>query len=210
MTDRSGIDGLSKLNNEKAYGALVRSIELSLTDVDRPKLDDPNWDEYYLRDIAEKLCLMFILELLNKHGAVMLIKAQFVEKWLAKQDWGESPEARVRNFSHYMDNRNNRIVEIVNQIKHSRRGLRSLRKTGLISKESARRRIREWPDVIMQLGGENGAGSQTEPQVPRAVEHSAEEQRLRRQHREAMVLNDGTRPFGQDDIIERGHSSPIS
>lgn len=36
----------------------------------------------------------------------------------------------------------------------------------------------------------------------RMVEQSEEERRLRRRNREVMVLNDGERPLGQDDIIE--------
>lgn len=212
-----GLDGLSKLNNMKAYSALVRSLELSLNDVKRPVLADSHWDEYYLRDMAERFCLMFILELINKYGAHSLVKVGFVEKWLAKQNWGENPEERRRNFKDYMDFRNNRIVDIVNRIKHSRRGLRALEKTGLIDKEISRRRIRELPDLIMEIQEEE-EGIRTplrehstpprEHQVPRTREHSAEEQRLRRQHREAMVLNDGTRPLAREDIIERDHSPP--
>ncbi|KAM5351669.1 hypothetical protein ACJ41O_004392 [Fusarium nematophilum] len=203
-----GLDGLSKLNNPKAYSALVRSLELSLDDVERPSLADSHWDEYYLRDMAERFCLMFILELVNKYGASLLVKARFVEKWLAKQEWGNDPDERRRNFKDYMTLKNNRIVEIVDRIKHSRKGLRALEKAGLIDKENSRRRIRELPDLIMEIEEESPSGPLVEQQIPRTREHSAEEQRLRRQHREAMVLNDGTRPFGREDIIERDHGSP--
>ncbi|KPM44694.1 hypothetical protein AK830_g1827 [Neonectria ditissima] len=203
-----GLDGLAKLNNAKAYSALVRSLELSLTDVERPKLTDSHWDEYYLRDMAERFCLMFILELINKYGASMLVKAKFVEKWLAQQDWGDSPEERRSNFKSYMQLKGNRIVDIVDKIRLSRRGLKAMEKAGLIDKENSRRRIRELPDLIMEIEEETTGGPLAEQQVPRTREHSAEEQRLRRQHREAMVLNDGTRPLGREDIIERDHSSP--
>jgi hypothetical protein len=43
--------------------------------------------------------------------------------------------------------------------------------------------------------------------VPRARWQTDEEQRLRRQHREAMVLNDGTRPLRRGDIIEPEHAA---
>ncbi|KAF4988547.1 hypothetical protein FDECE_14996 [Fusarium decemcellulare] len=203
-----GLEGLSKLNNPKAYSALVRSLELSLDDVERPSLTDSHWDEYYLRDMAERFCLMFILELVNKYGANMLVKARFVEKWLAKQEWGDDIEERRRNFKDYMSLKTNRIVEIVDRIKHTRRGLKALEKAGLVDPENSRRRIRELPDLIMEIdeaASEPLTGQQV--QVPRTREHSAEEQRLRRQHREAMVLNDGTRPLGREDIIERDHRS---
>ncbi|KAL3964254.1 hypothetical protein ACCO45_001258 [Purpureocillium lilacinum] len=190
-----GLDGLAKMNNEKAYRALVRSLELSLEDSEPPDLSNAHWDEYYLRDMAERFCLMFSLELINKYGATMLVKAQFVERWLAKQDWGEGPKSGV-------------VVEIVNRIKHLKRGLRALEKAGLMDKDSSRRRIRELPDLIMEIEEEIVAEQPAEQQSRRTREHSAEERRLRRQHREAMVLNDGTRPLGRGDIIERDHGSP--
>ncbi|KAF7535007.1 hypothetical protein G7Z17_g13270 [Cylindrodendrum hubeiense] len=202
------LDGLAKLNNAKAYSALVRSLELSLTDVKRPRLTDSHWDEYYLRDMAERFCLMFILELINKYGASMLVKACFVEKWLAKQDWGDDADERRHNFRNYMQLKGNRIVDIVDKIRVSKRGLKALEKAGLIDKEVSRRRIRELPDHIMEIEEDTQGGPLAEQQVPRTREHSAEEQRLRRQHREAMVLNDGTRPLGREDIIERDHGSP--
>jgi hypothetical protein len=37
----------------------------------------------------------------------------------------------------------------------------------------------------------------------RRRDHSSEEEHIRRRHREAMVLNDGTRPLGRGDIIQR-------
>ena len=186
----------------------MRSLQLSLEDAALPDLSNNHWDEYYLRDMAERFCLMFIHGLINKYGATLLIKASFVEKWLAKQRWGDEPEERRRNFKAYMDLKGNRVVDIVNRIKHTKRGLRALEKTGLIDKDTSRRRIRELPDIIMEIEEEIVADN-ADHQVRRPLrEHSVEEQRLRRQHREAMVLNDGTRPFGRDDIIERDHDSP--
>lgn len=180
-----------------------------LSDDDRPELNDPYWDEYYLRDMAERFCLMFALDLSNKYGASMLVKARFVEKWLARQAWGNEPEERRRNFKAYMDTKNNRIVDIVTHIKRSRRGLRALEAAGLLEKENSRRHIQELPDLLMEYDGDAPEGRVEERQIPRTREQSAEEQRLRRQHREAMVLNDGTRPLGREDIIERDHGSPI-
>lgn len=188
----------------------MRSLELCLDDVERPSLEDYHWDEYYIRDMAERFCLMFILELINKNGVSMLVKAKFVEKWLAKQDWGSTPLERRRRFAEYMGYKNNRIVDIVNRIRHSRRGLRALEKAGLIGEGLARRQMQELPDLVMELDLEDlqDTAEILESQVPRTRDQSAEEQRLRRQHREAMVLNDGTRPLGREDIIERDHGSP--
>lgn len=196
------------MNHDIAYKSLVKSLELSLTDVEPTKLDDHHWDEYYLRDMAERFCLMFVLELMNKYGSTMLIKAKFVEKWLAKQNWGDETAERQQNFAAYMRFKNNRIVDIVNRIRRSKRGLRALEKLGLLAAESARQNMEELPDLLMEFEPAPDRGETLDQQVPRAWEQSAEEQRLRRQHREAMVLNDGTRPFGREDIIERDHDSP--
>ncbi|OAQ70581.1 cytoskeleton-associated protein [Pochonia chlamydosporia 170] len=204
-----GLDGLAQLNNDKAYSALVRSLELSLGDTELPDLTNNHWDEYYLRDMAERFCLMFIHELLTKYGTNALIKAKFVEKWLAKQKWGADPDARRRNFKAYVDLKDNRLVEIIDRIKHSKRGLKALERAGLIDKDNSRRRIRELPDIIMEIEEEVVRESSPGNRVRRPMrETSIEEQRLRRQHREAMVLNDGTRPLGREDIIERDHESP--
>ena len=202
----------------------MRSLELSLEDTALPDLTNYHWDEYFLRDMAERFCLMFVHELINKYGANLLVKAKFVERWLAKQRWGDSPDTRRRNFRAYMDLKGNRIVDIVERIKHSKRGLRALERSGLIDRDSPRRKIRDLPHIIMPIEEEivdestsnnnnnNNNGNNYNPgrQARRSLrEHSAEEQRLRRQHREAMVLNDGTRPFGQEDIIERDQESPM-
>lgn len=201
-----GNEGLARLHDERAYSALVRCMELCMESTDLPTVTDIHWDEYYLRDMGERFCLMFLTELINKYGATMLVKAKFVEKWLSKQDWGSTGEERRRNFKDYTDLRNNRITDIINRIKHSRRGLRALEKAGLIDKESSRRRMRELPDLLMEVEEEIVGEQAGEQQSRRTREHSAEEQRLRRQHREAMVLNDGTRPLGREDIIERDAS----
>ena len=181
----------------------MRSLELSLDDVERPQLDDPTWDEYYLRDMAERFCLMFVLELTNKYPARTLVKAGFVQKWLARQEWGDEPDTRQRNFEAYMSLKTNRIVEIVNRIRQCRRGFRALSAAGLIAPVEPKPQAKEDADMV----GEFGPGSEPHSFLPRTREHSVEEQRLRRQHREAMVLNDGTRPLGRGDIIERDHES---
>ncbi|OAA43223.1 hypothetical protein NOR_04590 [Metarhizium rileyi] len=203
-----GFDGLAQLNNERAYTALVRSLELSLRDTEPPDLTNNHWDEYYVRDMSERFCLMFIHELISKYGSNALIKAKFVEKWLAKQKWGEDPAARIHNFKAYMDLKDNRLVEVVDRIKSSKRGLRALEQAGLINNS---RRLTRTTDVIMEIEEEIVGEAGPVNRVRRPMrETSAEEQRLRRQHREAMVLNDGTRPFGREDIIERDHGSPTS
>ncbi|TQS32728.1 hypothetical protein Golomagni_06950 [Golovinomyces magnicellulatus] len=200
----TGVDSLSQLHSLKTYSAFVRSLELSLDDTERPLLDDPYWDDYYLRDSAEKYCIRFLQELTSKYGANLLVRAKFVEKWLVKQEWGKTDEDRQRNFREYMNCKNNRIVEIVTRVRHCKPGLRALEKCKLIDRDISQRRMRELPDLLM----EDIVGDPNITRPRRTREHSAEERRLRRQHREAMVLNDGTRPLAREDIIERDHGSP--
>ncbi|OAA43061.1 hypothetical protein ISF_09687 [Cordyceps fumosorosea ARSEF 2679] len=192
------------VNDPSAIAYLL--YEQSLEDADLPVVTNIHWDEYYLRDTAERFCLKFLQELTSKYGAKSLVKAKFVEKWLAKQKWGDTPKKRKENFKAYRKVRNNRIVDIIGRVEYCRRGLLALERSGLVEMDNSRR-TRELPDLLMEVGGEIPA-LPTEGHARRAREHSAEERRLRRQHREAMVLNDGTRPLAREDIIERDHGSP--
>ncbi len=204
-------DTLHLLNTPKAYSAFVRSLELCVGDVEHEKLDDKYFDEYYFRDMAERMCLVFVLQLINKYDVRELIRAKFVEKWLARQRWGDSDEERQRNFEMYMKRRPNRIPEICNRVQETRLGSQALKRAKLVPEQPASR-----DDESTQFGpvlsnNENDAANNsqdesrpTEGSQARILEQSAEEQRLRRQHRQAMVLNDGTHPFGRDDIFEPG------
>ncbi|KAL1857060.1 hypothetical protein VTK73DRAFT_8146 [Phialemonium thermophilum] len=224
---------LHLLHTWKAYAALVRCLELGLEENGdaRQKLDDRFFDEYYLRDLAERLCLMFISQLVRLYDAEKLIKAGFVEKWLARQYWGDTPEETLRNFRQYMDHRQNSITEVVGQILKRPTGRRRLREAGLMrgydvdadadgtdscGHGGGDGRFRFALSISMGNNDEDGGdGLQGQLLMPvevavvgRAREHSAEEQRLRHRHREAMVFNDGTSPLNSDDIFQRDHASP--
>lgn len=209
---------LHLLHYEKAYSALVRSLELCLPTERKPedKLNDESYDEYYLRDMAEKLCLMFISQLLNRYEAKGLVKAKFVEKWLAKQYWGDTPDEITANFSQYMEARDNRVNEIVKHINRCRRGREALVRTGLITQatreiiEGQAAQLRRRLSYVLPIyaATEDGDENADRPVGIRPQEQSAEEQRLRHRHREAMVFNDGSRPLNSEDIIQRDHGSP--
>ncbi|KAK0733430.1 hypothetical protein B0T26DRAFT_631302 [Lasiosphaeria miniovina] len=203
---------LPLLNNEKACAALVRSLELSL-DPEQETLNHEYWDEYAMRDMTEKLCLMFISQLMNRYGPENIVKAKFVEKWLAKQNWGASKEERLRNFNHHIARRRNRIADIAGRIKNYPSGKDALDKVGLYS-----------DDADEDLGQEVGSGTQFNMILPVNLDSLAEddparillqslqtvdEQRTRNRNREAMVLNDGSRPFNSDDIIQPNLGSPL-
>lgn len=57
---------------------------------------------------------------------------------------------------------------------------------------------------VWMVDGEDTAGSTRRLSSGRRLrEGTAEDQALRRRRREAMVLSDGGRPLGRDDIIQR-------
>ncbi|KAK4215989.1 hypothetical protein QBC37DRAFT_280465 [Rhypophila decipiens] len=193
-------ESLKQLHCWKAYTALVRSLELSL-DPEQPPLDDPDWDECQLRDITEKLCLMFISQLIGNYKPDLLIKAKFVEKWLAKQNWGPE-EKRAENFIQYMRHKSNRITDIVHIVRETTLGQEALINAGLFHRD----RDNELVDEGTMMGNASDRFAfilDLSVGRARSVEQSAEEQRLRHRHREAMVLNDGSRPFNSDDIFQR-------
>ncbi|KAI0135527.1 hypothetical protein F4814DRAFT_401543 [Daldinia grandis] len=202
---------LNMLNTPKAYSALVRSLELSVDDVKHEKLDDPLYDEYYLRDIGERRCLMLVSQLIHRYDVDKIVEAGFVEKWLARQPWGEGEEERQNNFAMYLDRRKNRISDICFHLKTTRAGRTALQKAKLTTKSRRSKRDRSNRiKVVLEIDMTNEDDQDDALRaelVPRVNDQSAEEQRLRRRHREAMVLNDGTHSLGRSDIIEREHDS---
>ncbi|RWA11411.1 hypothetical protein EKO27_g3701 [Xylaria grammica] len=198
------------LDTPNGYSAIVRSLELSLDDVEHEKLDDPLYDEYFLRDIGEQRCLLLVSVLIHHRGVGKLVQAQFVEKWLAKQPWGDTDEARRKNFALYMDRKKNRISEICFQLRSSKVGRKALVRSKLTTKLRKPKRdrsanIKVVLEISMANEGDNPLETSQIELVPRVNDQSVEEQRLRRRHREAMVLNDGTHSLGRSDIIEREH-----
>ncbi|KAI0125945.1 hypothetical protein BJ170DRAFT_455247 [Xylariales sp. AK1849] len=217
MEDRETIqEPLKVLHTRKAYSAIVRSMELCLDEQDRPKLDDPLWDDYYLRDVNERRCIMLVSQLIYRFDVEVLIAAKFIEKWLVKQNWGDEVEERQANFTQYMHRRKNRVSEICSRLLSSRAGRRALRQAKLLGKgrsghrDRSGNRIKVILEISMSNEDENGEIQQENFQTevfPRVLDQSDEEQRRRRRHREAIVLNDGTHSLGRDDIIEREHDA---
>ncbi|GAP86206.1 putative cytoskeleton-associated protein [Rosellinia necatrix] len=198
------------LNTPKGYSAIVRSLELSLGDVEHETLDNPYHDEYPLRDIGEQRCLLIVTVLIHHHGVEKLVDAKFVEKWLAKQPWGDIAEERRANFAHYLDRKKNTISDICIHLQASRVGRKALARAKLATKLRKSKESKNIKVVLEFSMGSEAGGRLTPSQmelIPRVNDQSVEEQRLRRRHREAMVLNDGTHSLGRGDIIEREHDS---
>ncbi|GAB1310917.1 Cytoskeleton-associated protein [Madurella fahalii] len=209
---------LERLHRWKAYAALVRSLELSL-DPEQETLDQEDWDEYNLRDMSEKLCLMFISQLINCYDVEKLVKAKFVEKWLAKQNWGTTTDQRQRNFAQYTRCRNNRLNDIIAALRASHSGREALENAGLMAPASPEDSEPEDSIPLIEqfsvlLPGTITMSDLREDDPTRAFIRSLqtlqniEDRQMRQRHREAMVLNDGTRPLNSDDIIQRDLGSP--
>lgn len=186
-----------KFHEEKTYSALVRSLEIGLNDVECPKLNDPFWDEYFFRDMAERTALYLLTQLIQKNGADTLVKARFVERWLVKQNWGDTETEIQNNFETYKNNRRrNPIHNIIDSVVTTPGGPAALQRAGLIpGEETAPYRGEVWGITFSTAGRGSGNGG------PRDSELSAEE--LRRLRREAFVFNDGTRPVSGQDIVQR-------
>lgn len=202
-------ESLEKLNTWKAYAALVRSLELCI-DPDQEVLNPDDWDEYPLRDMSEKLCLMFVSQLVSCFECEKLIKAKFVEKWLAKQNWGKTASERQRNFSEYMRRKRNRITEVVESIKQREVGRKALENADLVPHRDADETDPEDTlPVVERLNLVFPGNINLDSDHARALlrtlqqDRSDEGRNLRQRNREAMVLNDGSRPVNSDDIIQR-------
>jgi len=153
---------------------------------------------------------MFIFQLIIKNDPTMLIRAKFVEKWLAKQKWGDKDEERQANFSNYLNSHQNRMTEICRRLQETRLGWETLEKNKLLSPGQPTPASDQGSRYVVFSATLTNDDREADVQSveglqPRVLEQSAEEQRLRRQHRHAMVLNDGTRPLNRNDIIERDH-----
>ncbi|KAK0731613.1 hypothetical protein B0H67DRAFT_80235 [Lasiosphaeris hirsuta] len=199
------------LHTWKAYAALVRSLELSI-DPEQEVLNDEHWDEYPMRDMTEKLGLMFISQLISRYDAEKLIKAKFVEKWLVKQNWGATTEERQENFMKYLQHKNNRIADIISRIKNTHSGFDALKKSGLLAQDFGPSDESEEDNSHLVVADQfnlilrANMGEMREEDTTRLLARTLrnlEDQRLRQRNREAMVLNDGSRPLNRDDIIQR-------
>jgi hypothetical protein len=190
------------IDKPDTYAALVKSLEYSITDYPHNEFD-PEWDNWNLRDVVEQGCLLVLIQLVDKFGPEGLVKARFVERWLAKEPWGASDKERQMNFAESL-RKNNRLNEIAIPLFRDQVGRRQLIKVKLVpaALEADLNLVRD----IRMINGEGTAGEDFDGmfvESRRRRDQSSEEEHIRRRHREAMVLNDGTRPLGRGDIIQR-------
>ncbi|CAL3961921.1 hypothetical protein PZA11_000770 [Diplocarpon coronariae] len=189
------------INKPEAWAALVKSLEYSITDYPHNTFD-PEWDNWHLRDAAEKDCLMVLAQLVEKFGVEGLVNSRFVERWLAKEPWGDAGVDRMIMFADSLHS-NHRLSELVVPLFRDSAGRQQLVKAKLVPAELLK-------DItsreVRMINGEGTAGEEFEGMLVdnrRRRDQNSEEDQIRRRHREAMVLNDGTRPLERGDIIQR-------
>ncbi|KAF4637136.1 hypothetical protein G7Y89_g948 [Cudoniella acicularis] len=189
------------INKPATYFALVKALEYCITDYKHNEYDI-EWDNWQLRDAVEQECLAILGQLVDKFGVESLVKARFVERWLAKEPWGNDERERQINFLESLRTRN-QLNELTLPLIRDMAGRRKLCEVKLLPQDF------EWdlpgPRDVRMINGEGTSGEDPGVWVEgrRRRDQSLEEEHIRRRHREAMVLNDGTRPLGRDDIIQR-------
>ncbi|KFY49105.1 hypothetical protein V495_00753 [Pseudogymnoascus sp. VKM F-4514 (FW-929)] len=228
-----GESSLADRYTHSVIKALVAALKNLATEIDYPVYDN-EFDAFDFRDPAENVALMTLELLISERfgSAKFLAKTGFVEHWLARQNWGSTPEETHKNFLCLYRlqgaGRGNPLSSIVNKLAGQQRGVEKLVAAGLIAR----------PESIDVVGFDKGYSLYGEsPETPywqssgpsgevvtysldevlaatnngsgtvardsrRPVEQSAEERRLRRRNREVMVLNDGSQPLAMTDIIE--------
>jgi len=193
---------MAQLDTPRVYSAIVKSLGFCVTDIEHDPYDREfdNWD---FRDINERLCLMIVHRLIIEFGAWNFIKNGFVSRWLAKEPWGNTDEERQTNLVHCY-HQSNLLSYIIIQVGSDPRGQKEIRKARLFGEQSQN----YVPSGVENFGiGELMTNfdiiASIEGGAPRIQERSAEEQRLRRLHRTAMVLHpsDNSEPLGIDSII---------
>lgn len=195
---------MTLISKPKTYAAIVKCLEYCLTDYPHNEYDS-DWDNWHLRDVVEQGCLLVLAQLIDKFGVEGVVKSRFVERWLVKEPWGGADDdERQLNF---MDNltKRYRLNEICLPLFRDGAGKKALQDARLLP--VGRLEYDESEADVRMTNGEGTAGEDFDGMFVdssrRRRDQSSEEEHLRRRHREAMVLNDGTRPLERGDIIER-------
>jgi hypothetical protein len=195
---------VSLVESPKAYAALVKSLEYCLTDYPHNEYD-PQWDNWHLRDVVEQGCLLVLGQMVDKSGPEGLVKSRFVDRWLVKEPWGKMNEdERQLNFLDALS-KPYRLHPLLMTLVKDPMGRKQLEEAKLLPILKSAQDDSEAPKDTKMINGESTAGEASTgiSESRRRRDQTPEGEHLRRRHREAMVLNDGIRPLGRGDIIER-------
>ncbi|KAJ6014001.1 hypothetical protein N7540_008592 [Penicillium herquei] len=171
------------------------------------------------RPIGEKKALQ-ILNILLPENIPAAIEAGIVTRWLTKYPFPcalDEPSRRhevVLLLKTWWGD-DTVMSSIFSTLTTHPEGVKQLRNHGLMGSMLEEANDQDDDDVddddededededVWMTNGEDTAGSYRGPSSRRPREGSVEEQALRRRRREAMVLSEGGRPFGREDIIQR-------
>ncbi|KAJ5675838.1 hypothetical protein N7462_008735 [Penicillium macrosclerotiorum] len=161
------------------------------------------------RPLGEKKALQ-ILNVLLPENVPSALEAGIVSRWLCKYPFPcavTEPSRRqdvvIMMKTWWLDD--TVMSSIFGTLTTHPEGIKQLRKHGLMGsmiEENDQDDDDAESDVWME-DGEDTAGSFPHASSRRPRQGSAEDQALRRRRREAMVLSEGGRPLGRDDIIQR-------
>lgn len=191
---------LEFLHIPRGYIALINCLEYCVTDY-KHNAFDPDWDNWYFRDIVEQLALTLVLKLVERFGPGRLLQYRFIEKWLVKEPWGSNIPKRQKNFAKFLQETNQKLNDIVTPLSQDPLGMKQLQKSKLVAENDTGLGIFRNAQEGRE-GGQNYSHFFVTVSGRRRVQTNSNEY-VRRRHREAMVLNDGTRPVAREDIIQR-------
>ncbi|KAI1005128.1 hypothetical protein K3495_g3092 [Podosphaera aphanis] len=190
---------IGSLHSPEGYFALVQCLKYCVTDYEHNAFD-PDWDNWHFRDIVEQLTLGLLTQLVEEFGPCRLLKYRFIELWLSKEPWGDTYIQRVTNFAQLLLNGTHKLCGLVFPIFKDTLGRKELYKAKLVTDyldPSETQKIKVGEEGILS---ERMAGLSDDL---RRREQSSTDENTRRRHREAIVMNDGSRPLGRSDIIQR-------
>ena len=167
------------------------------------------------RPLGEKKAL-HILNILLPWNIPGALEAGLISRWLSKYPFPSDPPRRqhlvILMKAWWSDDAV--MSSIFSTLTSSSDAIKQLRKYGLMGSMleendqddqggEANDDSDEADSDVWMVDGEDTAGLYRQNSSRRPQEGSAEEQALRRRRREAMVISEGGRPFGRDDIIQR-------
>ncbi|KAJ5986874.1 hypothetical protein N7451_011239 [Penicillium sp. IBT 35674x] len=166
------------------------------------------------RPLGEKKALQ-ILNILLPENIPAALEAGIVTRWLTKYPFPcalDEPSRRqdvvILLKTWWSDD--TVMSSIFSNLTSHAEGIKQLRKHGLMGSMLEEENEQDDDDEdddgdsdVWMVDGEDTAGSYRGSSSRRPQDGNAEEQALRRRRREAMVLSEGGRPLGRDDIIQR-------
>lgn len=190
---------LGFLHNPRGYTALVKCLENCVSDYEHNEFDI-DWDNWHFRDVVERTALEFVLQIVRKYGTDHLLRHRFVECWLVKEPWGNTEAERIANFTKFLREGDQKLNDIINPISLDYTGRTLLLKAKLVSDSMDEMMVNiSTPEEISNADCYSDLSTEL---LRRRYQNSGNEN-MRRRHREAMVLNDGSRPLGRSDIFQR-------